>query len=59
VKLLPTSRRGALLRYALGAVIVIAFTATATSVAGLLQFKQFAADLSLNPAIRATPRRCC
>jgi len=52
VKLLPTSRRGALLRYALGAVIVIAFTATATSVAGLLQFKQFAADLSLNPAIK-------
>jgi LCP family protein required for cell wall assembly len=52
VSLIPNSRRGALKRYAIGAVIVVAFTATATSVAGLLQFKQFAADLSLNPAIK-------
>jgi LCP family protein required for cell wall assembly len=52
VRLIPSSRRGALLRYGLGALIVVAFTATATAVAGLLQFKQFAADLSLNPAIK-------
>jgi LCP family protein required for cell wall assembly len=39
-------------RFALGAVIVIAFTATTTAVAGLLQFKQFAADLSLSPSIK-------
>ena len=52
MSLIPSSRRGALKRYAIGAVVVIAFTATATSVAGLLQFKQFAADLSLNPAIK-------
>jgi LCP family protein required for cell wall assembly len=52
VRFVPTTRRGALKRYAIGAVVVIAFTATATSVAGLLQFKQFASDLSLNPAIK-------
>jgi polyisoprenyl-teichoic acid--peptidoglycan teichoic acid transferase len=48
----PKTRRGALKRYAIGAVVVIAFTATATAVAGLLQFKQFASDLSLSPAIK-------
>ena len=31
--------------------IVIAFTATTTAVAGLLQFKQFVADISLTPPI--------
>jgi LCP family protein required for cell wall assembly len=52
LKLLPTTRRGALLRYGLGALVVVAFTATATSVAGLLQFNDFAKDLSLNPPIK-------
>jgi polyisoprenyl-teichoic acid--peptidoglycan teichoic acid transferase len=52
VRLIPTTRRAALLRYGLGALIVIAFTATATAVAGLLQFNEFAKDLSLNPAIK-------
>jgi LCP family protein required for cell wall assembly len=52
VKLIPTTRGGALLRFVLGALIVVAFTATATAVAGLLQFDQFAKDLSLNPAIK-------
>jgi LCP family protein required for cell wall assembly len=52
VRLIPTSRRGALLRYGLGALVVVVFTATTTSVAGLLQFNQFAKDLSLNPAIK-------
>jgi polyisoprenyl-teichoic acid--peptidoglycan teichoic acid transferase len=53
VSLIPGSRRGALARFAIGAVIVVAFTATTTAVAGLLQFKQFAADLSLTPALKA------
>jgi LCP family protein required for cell wall assembly len=34
---------------------VVAFTATTTAVAGLLQFKQFAADLSLTPPIGHAP----
>jgi polyisoprenyl-teichoic acid--peptidoglycan teichoic acid transferase len=51
VKLIPDSRRGALWRFALGATIVVVFTAATTAVAGLLQFKQFAADLSATPAI--------
>jgi LCP family protein required for cell wall assembly len=45
VRLIPDTRGGMLWRFALGAVIVIAFTATATAVAGLLQFKQLASDL--------------
>ena len=49
---IPRSRRGALARFALGAAIVIVFTATTTAVAGLLQFKQLATDLSATPAIR-------
>src|SRR5947209_20617049 len=52
MKLIPRTRRGALLRYGLGALIVVALTATATAVAGLLQFNEFAKDLSLNPAIK-------
>ena len=36
MRLIPNSRRGALWRFALGAVIVIGFTAAATAVAGLL-----------------------
>jgi LCP family protein required for cell wall assembly len=52
MSLVPSSRRGALWRFALGAVIVIGFSATTTSVAGLLQFKQLATDLALTPAIK-------
>jgi polyisoprenyl-teichoic acid--peptidoglycan teichoic acid transferase len=52
VRLVPHSRRGALWRFALGAVIVVGFTAAATAVAGLLQFKQLAADISVTPAIK-------
>jgi LCP family protein required for cell wall assembly len=51
MSLIPSSRRGALWRFALGAVIVIAFTATTTAVAGLLQFKQAATYLSATPAL--------
>jgi LCP family protein required for cell wall assembly len=49
---MPRSRRGALWRFAFGAAIVIGFTATTTAVAGLLQFKQLATDLSLTPPIK-------
>jgi LCP family protein required for cell wall assembly len=52
MRLIPNSRRGALWRFALGAVIVVGFTAATTAVAGLLQFKQFAADISVTPAIK-------
>jgi polyisoprenyl-teichoic acid--peptidoglycan teichoic acid transferase len=46
VKLIPDSRRGALWRFALGASIVVIFTAATTAVAGLLQFKQLVSDIS-------------
>jgi polyisoprenyl-teichoic acid--peptidoglycan teichoic acid transferase len=52
VRLIPETRGGMLWRFAFGAVIVIAFTATATAVAGLLQFKQLATDLSLTAPIK-------
>ena len=52
MRLIPNSRRGALWRFALAAMIVVGFTAAATAVAGLLQFKQLAADISVTPAIK-------
>ena len=51
MRLIPRTRGGALWRFALGAVIVIGATAATTAVAGLLQFKQLAADISLTPAL--------
>jgi polyisoprenyl-teichoic acid--peptidoglycan teichoic acid transferase len=51
LSLIPSSRRGALGRFAIGGLIVVLFTATATAVAGLLQFKQLAKELSGSPAI--------
>jgi len=51
VSLIPSSGRGALARFLLGATIVIAFTAATTAVAGLLQFRQLATDVSLTPAL--------
>jgi LCP family protein required for cell wall assembly len=50
-------------RFAIGSLIVILFTAATTAVAGLLQFKQLASDISVTPPIkhanitRATPGR--
>ena len=38
LSLVPGTRRAALLRFALGALIVVAFSAATTAVAGLLQF---------------------
>jgi LCP family protein required for cell wall assembly len=52
LSLIPRSRWGALLRFALGALVVVLFTATATAVAGLLGFKQLASDLSATPALK-------
>jgi LCP family protein required for cell wall assembly len=55
VSLIPSSGRGALGRFTIAAVIVIAFTAAATAVAGLLQFKQLGQDLGVTPAIQRAP----
>ena len=49
--LIPQTRGGALWRFLLGGVLVIAFTAAATAVAGLLQFKQLATDIGITKAI--------
>jgi len=50
-RLIPRSRRGSLVRFSIAAVLVIAFTATTTAVAGLLQFKQLVADISVSAPI--------
>ncbi len=55
MRLIPSSGRGALGRFTIAAAIVIAFTAAATAVAGLLQFKQFAKELSGTSAIKHAP----
>ncbi len=52
MSLIPRFRKGALLRFALGALVVILFAATTTAVAGLLGFKQLASDLSATPALK-------
>jgi polyisoprenyl-teichoic acid--peptidoglycan teichoic acid transferase len=52
VGLIPHSRRGALWRFAAGAVVVIGCTAATTAVAALLQFKQIATFLSATPALK-------
>jgi len=51
VSLLPRNRRGTLWRFFLAAVLIICSTAAATAVAGLLQIKQLAVDLSGTPAL--------
>jgi LCP family protein required for cell wall assembly len=51
LRLIPNSRGGALWRFALGAVIVVLFTAAATAVGGLLQFKQIGHYFDATPAI--------
>ncbi len=51
MKLIPRTRGGALLRFSAAALIVVAFTASATAVAGLLQFKQIAHYFDASPAI--------
>jgi LCP family protein required for cell wall assembly len=51
VKLIPENRAGMLWRFVIAGVIVISFTAAATAVAGLLQFKQLATDIGGSPSI--------
>jgi polyisoprenyl-teichoic acid--peptidoglycan teichoic acid transferase len=51
VRLIPSSRGGMLLRFAIGAFLVIGFAASTTAVAGLLQFKQIATYISATPAL--------
>jgi LCP family protein required for cell wall assembly len=52
MRILPHSRGGALWRFALAAVIIVSGTAATTAVAGLLQFKQLAADISLTAPLK-------
>jgi LCP family protein required for cell wall assembly len=52
VSLIPRTRGGALWRFFFAAVLIIAATAATTAVAGLLQFKQLAADISGTPALQ-------
>ncbi len=52
MRLIPSTRGGALVRFALGAFVVIAFAAATTAVAGLLQFKQLASEISATPALK-------
>ncbi len=51
MRLIPRTRGGALLRFSMAALIVVAFTASATAVAGLLQFKQIAHYFNATPAL--------
>lgn len=51
MRLIPHTRGGMLLRFFLAAVLVIGATTATTAVAGLLQFKQLAVDLSVTPAL--------
>ncbi len=51
MRLIPTTRGGALWRFFLAAVIVIGASAATTAVAGLLQFKQLAQDISVGIAL--------
>ncbi|HET9104425.1 MAG TPA: LCP family protein [Solirubrobacteraceae bacterium] len=55
MSIIPRTRRGTLWRALLAAVLVIGATAGTTAVAGLLQFKQLAADIGASPAIQGAP----
>ncbi len=52
MSLIPNSGRGALLRFLLGAVVVVAFTAATTAVAGLLDIKQLTVELNQQAALK-------
>lgn len=51
MKLIPRSRAGMLVRFALAAFLVIGAVSATTAVGGLLQFKQIATYLSVTPAL--------
>jgi polyisoprenyl-teichoic acid--peptidoglycan teichoic acid transferase len=54
-RLIPRSRAGTFVRFTLAGFIVVAFAATATAVAGLLQVRQITKYLDVTPAFKATP----
>jgi LCP family protein required for cell wall assembly len=56
VRLIPRSRGGMLLRFALAAVVVIGFAASTTAVAGLLQVRQITQYIDATPAIKSSPQ---
>jgi len=49
---IPRTRGGMLWRFLVAAILIIGATAATTAVAGLLQFKQLASDLSLQPSLK-------
>jgi polyisoprenyl-teichoic acid--peptidoglycan teichoic acid transferase len=49
---IPRTRGGMLWRFLVAAILIIGATAATTAVAGLLQFKQLATDLSLQPSLK-------
>jgi LCP family protein required for cell wall assembly len=51
VSLIPRTRGGALWRFLLAGILIIGAAAATTAVAGLLQFKQLAADLNVTPSL--------
>jgi polyisoprenyl-teichoic acid--peptidoglycan teichoic acid transferase len=51
LRLIPTSRTGMFIRFALAIFIVIGAVSATTAVAGLLQFKQIATYISATPAL--------
>ena len=51
MRLIPDSGRGMLLRFGLGALLVVVLVAATTAVAGLLQFKQLASYIGLEPSL--------
>ena len=55
-RLIPKSRTGTFVRFTLACVLVIAFAATATAVAGLLQFRQIATYTRPTPALQKRRR---
>ena len=56
-RLIPKSRTGTFVRFVAAGVLVIAFAATATAVAGLLQVRQITQYFNATPAFKAAPSR--
>jgi polyisoprenyl-teichoic acid--peptidoglycan teichoic acid transferase len=53
MRLIPRTRGGMLLRFAIAGVLVIGFAASTTAVAGLLQVRQITQALNVTPAIKS------
>jgi polyisoprenyl-teichoic acid--peptidoglycan teichoic acid transferase len=54
-RLIPKSRTGTFVRFVVAGVLVIAFAATATAVAGLLQVRQITDYFNATPAFKTAP----